>query len=495
MAASRSANTGRRRGRVHEEDVDGGSDTTGLQSVSAARLRWIEGELAQWQNEGLITPSAAHAIRNRYTADSRAKLLAIITGLGVTFVAIGLLWLVAANLDQLHPWSRFGIVVALWLGLAAAGEAFGSQRVAGVCRTLAAAAFGAVIFQAAQSLQVPAFEPHLLGYWGLGALAYAYAGGGRGAFTVGLLASAAWFGWEAAENVRSAPQACLSAMLGAVIATSVALAHRGRLDSTRSGFAAGWRILSAAMALVGLFIAAIPLGSSDKPLTQPFVMWTAGIALVTALVGVAVASRARTPGPAAGAGPDRPAKPRSAGLLRASVEILVLVGLTALAAGLALWQPQTSGFAGYDPDAMSPEVWARTGAGVAIYLLAVVWFAVLGSRRESPGLTTIALAALVLFTTFQSFAVFAPIISGATLFLTVGAVMLVTGLAAERIRRSLHRRGRERGSRRERRGDGERRGLAKSHETNPAAGDRAVDSGESPESPAPEPPAAGEGRS
>ena len=46
----------------------------------------------------------------------------------------------------------------------------------------------------------------------------------------------------------------------------------------------------------------------------------------------------------------------------------------------------------------------------------------LGVLRDSTWLTALATAALVLFTTVQAFAVFAPIISGATLFLLVSAV-------------------------------------------------------------------------
>lgn len=414
----------------------------GTHSVSAARLRWLETELAAWESEGLITRSEARAIHRRYAADSRAKLLAIITGLGVTFVAIGLIWLVAANLDQLHPLVRLGAVAAVWLALAVAGEVFRSERVADVCRTLSAAAFGAVLFQAAQSLQVPAYEPALVGLWGLGSLAYAYATGGLGAFAVGLIASTVWFAWQAGQSVHSAPQACFMAMLGAIVATSIALIHRGRLDAARPGFATGWRIVSAAMALVGLFIAAIPAGASSEPLWSPALVWAAGVAAAAALVGLAVTTRARP----AQAVTHLDATPAAGGGRAGAVsEIGVLLVLTALAVGLALWQPETgSMIGGYDPTAMIPEVWARTGVSIVVYLLAVAWFAVLGSWHETSALTTIALAALVLFTTFQSFAVFAPIISGATLFLAVGAVMLVTGLAAERIRRLLRRRSRRR---------------------------------------------------
>jgi hypothetical protein len=58
-------------------------------------------------------------------------------------------------------------------------------------------------------------------------------------------------------------------------------------------------------------------------------------------------------------------------------------------------------------------------------------------RRDLPALTGLATAALVLFTTVQSFAVFAPIISGASLFLAVGLVLLASGYLFDRARRRL----------------------------------------------------------
>jgi uncharacterized membrane protein len=59
--------------------------------------------------------------------------------------------------------------------------------------------------------------------------------------------------------------------------------------------------------------------------------------------------------------------------------------------------------------------------------------------RDSTRLTVIAALALVVFTTVQAFAVFAPIVSGATLFLVVGAVLVVSGFTVDRGRRQLTR--------------------------------------------------------
>ncbi len=72
-----------------------------------------------------------------------------------------------------------------------------------------------------------------------------------------------------------------------------------------------------------------------------------------------------------------------------------------------------------------------------MYVVAAGWYAIVGVRHDSPRLTFIATAALVLFTTVQSFAVFAPIVSGATLFLVLGVIFLGSGYVFDQGRRHL----------------------------------------------------------
>ena len=90
------------------------------------------------------------------------------------------------------------MVAAFWLAFLSAASCWRSARehggdhpVAGRrrVRILAALTFGAVIMQAAQSLQVPAYEPQLLAWWGLGALVHAYVVRATGPLVVGLVAA------------------------------------------------------------------------------------------------------------------------------------------------------------------------------------------------------------------------------------------------------------------------------------------------------------------
>ena len=100
---------------------------------------------------------------------------------------------------------------------------------------------------------------------------------------------------------------------------------------------------------------------------------------------------------------------------------------------MLLWQPPGATAGG----ALTGEALLRVAAVVVVYLLAALWTAALGVLRDEPRTTALATAALVLFTVVQSFAVFAPVLSGATLFLALGAVLALSGWLADRGRRGL----------------------------------------------------------
>ena len=188
------------------------------------------------------------------------SLARLLLGLEAAFVGVGLIWLVAANLGQLPPLLRFTAVAAIWFALLVTGEALHARRsrlpspVVGSARLLAALAFGAMIFQAAQSLQVPAYEPGLVGLWGLGAVVHAYGVRGLGPLLVGLPALVVWFLWQVMYEAAS-PFALVHGLgVVAVLGVSVAALHDRRLPS----FGPPWREVGAALALTVLFAAALP---------------------------------------------------------------------------------------------------------------------------------------------------------------------------------------------------------------------------------------------
>lgn len=389
-----------------------------LRPVAPGQLAWLENEVATWQTAGVVDASQAQAIRSRYVAVRRFSLTKLLLFIGGAFIGVGLLWLVATNLDGMSPWLRFAVVTSLWLGFVATAEVLAERRahrvpdgsdgaspVVGAFRLIAALTFGAVVFQAAQSLQVPAFEPTLVGVWGLGALLYAYAVGGVTPLLVGIAATTGWYVWEVFEAAEDGMAFVLPTLLAAVFAGAVAAIHAGRW---RPVFAATWREASALLALLALFVAAFPFVDVDE------FVWSAPI-----VVGI-VAALAAVAGSVV----------HSTG--RARLE--ALAPLIALGAGvlLVLWEP---------PEPISgvvtSEGYAHAFISVAVYVVAAGWYAALGVLRDSTRLTFVATAALVLFTSVQSFAVFAPIITGATLFLVLGVIFLGSGYLFDRGRRRL----------------------------------------------------------
>jgi uncharacterized membrane protein len=276
--------------------------------------------------------------------------------------------------------------------------------VVGACRLLASVAFGAVVFQAAQSLQVPAYEPLLVGVWGLGALLYAYAVGGIAPQLVGIAATTSWYVWEVAESAQDGMGFVLPILLAATVTGALALLHRRGLPA----FAASWREASAVLVLVGLFAAAFPSVDLSR------FSWSTELVLGVVVAGVAMAA----------------AVVRSTG--RARWEPVAPVVAVVAGVLLVLWEPD-----GLADGVVGAEGYAHAFVSVGVYVLAAGWYAVLGVLRDSSRLTAVATAALVLFTTVQSFAVFAPIVTGATLFLVLGVVLLGSGYLFDRGRRRL----------------------------------------------------------
>ena len=388
--------------------------------ASPAQLDWLAAELPLWRAAGLVDDRAATAILANYHPSRRFDLSRLLLTLGAAFVGVGILWLVASNLDQLPPLVRFAVVAAFWLAFLVGGELLAGRRehgssggnipspVVGCVRILAALTFGAVVMQAAQSLQVPAYEPQLLAWWGLGALVHAYVVRGAGPLVVGLLGLASWLVWQTTWDAPSALSVLLVVFAGGAVAAAAAAWHEDLLPA----FAAPWREVGAALTLGALFVAALPFVT-----TEDFA-WTPLLVAAVAVSGLAAAA--------------------SAVLARGELRLEPLLAVVIAAAGvlLVLWEFG----ADFDlDDQVGAAGWAHAGLGVIVYVAAAAWFAVLGVLRDSRRLTFLATAALVVFTTVQAFSVFAAIVQGAWLFVLLGLVFAGTGWLADRARRQLAR--------------------------------------------------------
>jgi hypothetical protein len=217
---------------------------------------------------------------------------------------------------------------------------------------------------------------------------------------VAILAGATWFLWQVVPEAESGLALVLCLATVGVVGVSAAAVH-SRLAHE---LATPWRETGAAFVLAGLFVAALPsVGSGHFD-------WTPSLVVMLALAGGVAA---------AGVAASRDAR----------LEVLGAVGAAAGAVGLVVW------------DAGGEQVTdagvANAAVSVVVYVLVAVGVAVVGTLRESPRLTALATAALVVFTTVQSFSVFARILEGAWLFVALGLVFLGTGLGFDRARRRL----------------------------------------------------------
>lgn len=384
------------------------TDTT-RRPATPAQLAFLGRELRVWEAGGLLPEGQAEEILSRYRVSRRFSLTRLLLALGACFVGVGLIWLVAANLDQLPPLLRFCAVAAIWLALLVTGELLhdrgrASWPVVEAVRLLAALAFGATVFQAAQSLQVAAYEPTLVGVWALGALVHAYTVRSLAALAVGVVTGTVWFVWQVSWESASVFAAVLSFGSGAVIALSLAAIQERALAL----FAALWREVGALLALITLFMAALPVVDAEDFAWSGWLVGGLVVASVGAILALAVAE--------------------------GSTRLEPLGGLAVLVVSvvLVLWE------AGSDADAdLTPADWAHAAVSVGAYVVLAVGVAALGVVQDSWRLTVLAAVALVTFTTFQSFAVFARIVQGAWLFLVLGLVFLLTGYLFDRARRGL----------------------------------------------------------
>lgn len=384
------------------------ADSKRSREASALQISWLHRELADWRATGIIDDDQAAAIAGRYHAVSAARRFSLgrlLLVLGGVFVGIGVIWLVAANLDELSPGVRFGIVVLFWLATLVGGELLAHRMPAitlGVVRLIAAMLLGALIFQAAQSLQVPAYEPWLVGLWSAGALTHAYVFRAYSPLIVGVATGVGFWVWQSLADALSGLNAVVGLGTAAVLAAALGVLHAERDE----GFSHVWRTVAAGLALVTLFLAAIPFLTPEGFAWTSWLMVSAALAAVAAITAVAVGGTAR-------------------------IEAVGALGVLALGVLLVMWDTGT------DTSHIEAADWLHATISVLAYVALAVALAALGTMRDNQVITVIAMVGLVIFTTFQAFAVFAPILSGGVLFLVLGLVFIGTGFGFDRARREI----------------------------------------------------------
>ena len=380
-----------------------------MTTLSPGRLDWLTDQVRLWQADGLLDAGQSEAILGRYTAAShRLPLVRLLLALGAVFVGIGVLWLVAANLDSLSPGLRVVLVALAWLAALVGGEVLAARSASpplvGAVRLLAALLVGALVFQAAQTLQVPAYEPVLVGCWAAAALVHAYAVGAVLPLLAGVSTGTGYVVWASLDTAWSGLAFVVA--LGAVGLGAIALAAAH--GTWLRGFATAWREAGALLVLVAITVGAFPPVVAED--------WEPGVG-TWVLVGAALALAAV-------------ALVRGERLDRAEVGLTLVALLGGVA--LVLWEAGADG-----PRDLTAGDVTHAVLGIALCAGAAVALAVDGTLRRNGRLVALATGALVVVTTLQAFTVFAPVLEGAWLFLSLGAVLVGTGLAFDRGRRHL----------------------------------------------------------
>ena len=240
--------------------------------------------------------------------------------------------------------------------------------------------------------------------WALGALVHAYAVRSLAVLAPAVPLALFWVFWQVLGTDGRELRAALGmALAGAVGAIAGALHER-----SRPTWDVPWVESGASAALAAVFLAGSP-----TPVARGWAPWLIALVVGAIVILGALAVRAGR---------------------NAQLSLVIGVLGLAIAAMLASWP--VGEWHGERGGQGGPVI-LRACVAVAVFLVLATAVAVLGVLRESQRLTVIATAALVLFVTVQAFGVFAPIFSGAALFLTLGLVLLATGYLADRGRRTL----------------------------------------------------------
>lgn len=167
--------------------------------------RQLEQEVAQWQQEGLVSEAQAKALLARYRLaegeQRRSRLAVVLAFLGAILVGIGTIVFFAANWQQIPGWTK---LVLIFVAVAAAYQTgywlrYESQTYCGTGNAflfLGTLLFGATLFLIAQGFHVNAEEPALMVLWAMGVLPMAYLLGSRAMVVLTLLILALALGWE-----------------------------------------------------------------------------------------------------------------------------------------------------------------------------------------------------------------------------------------------------------------------------------------------------------
>lgn len=166
------------------------------------RNRWLHEQLVGWEREGLVGSEQAAALRGRYPLamdDSRFGVM-LFGGVGAVVIGLGVILMFAYNWSEMTKLSKLAVVFGALLAAHSTGYLLRyrwSRPILGdVFGLLGTMFFGAAIFLIAQIYHISSHYPNAFWYWGLGAMAMAWA---VPSLAQGLLANAVLTIWAGME--------------------------------------------------------------------------------------------------------------------------------------------------------------------------------------------------------------------------------------------------------------------------------------------------------
>jgi uncharacterized membrane protein len=245
----------------------------------------VDRAIDRWLEAGLIDVATAGRLRAAETAGKPAhtgRLAILAFGFGGLLLAAGIFLFVAANWQDLSPWSRFAVLLAMVAALHA-GAALGGRFSGALATSLHAvgtAALGAGIFLSGQIFNLQEHWPQAFLLWALGAGVAAWLlRDWPQVLWVAILAPA----WLAAEWASSFPwyRMISGGAVESVIPFGLVVLSATYLSATARGLDASWRHALARLGAVALVVTASGLASSGE-----FPLETHGEPVPTALLAL-----------------------------------------------------------------------------------------------------------------------------------------------------------------------------------------------------------------
>jgi uncharacterized membrane protein len=220
----------------------------------------IERAIDGWLDAGVIDAALAERLRTHEASRPPAqtgRLAMAAFGFGGLLIAAGVFLFVRANWQELSPWSRFGVLLAM-IAVLHGGGALGarfSQALATSLHAVGTAALGAGIFLAGQIFNLQEHWPEAFLLWALGAAA--------GVVLLRDVPQVLWLAvlapaWLVAEWAGSIPfyPALLVGAAESVVPFGLVVLAVAYLSATARGLEDGWRRAVAWLGAVGLLLTA-----------------------------------------------------------------------------------------------------------------------------------------------------------------------------------------------------------------------------------------------